>query len=84
MSTPQPIPSPVTPVTPAPTMAQVAASDVAGTVIGQLLTMQQQLEVEIGYLANAAANLADRQARLAAVNAQLAALGYVAAAPVAG
>jgi hypothetical protein len=65
LSTPNPLP---------PTAAQV----VNGQLVSQLLTMQNNLEVEIGYLANAAANLADRQAKLAAVQGQLTALGYVA------
>jgi hypothetical protein len=68
MSTPNPVP---------PTAAQVVNSQL----VSQLLSMQNDLEVEIGYLSNAAANLADRQAKLAAVQAQLTALGYVAPAP---
>jgi hypothetical protein len=65
MSTPNPVP---------PTAAQVVNSQL----ISQLLSMQNSLEGEIGYLSNAAANLVDRQAKLAAVQAQLTALGYVA------
>jgi hypothetical protein len=65
MSTPNPVP---------PTAAQVVNSQL----ISQLLSMQNSLEAEIGYLGNAAANLTDRQAKLAAVQAQLTALGYVA------
>lgn len=73
MSTPNPVP-------PAPpTPAQV----VNGQLVSQLLTMQDALQVEINYLENAAANLADRQAKLAAVQAQLTQLGYVAPAPAA-
>jgi len=67
VSTPNPVPTP-------PTAAQVVNSQL----ISQLLSMQSALEGEINYLSNAAANLADRQAKLAAVQAQLAALGYVA------
>jgi hypothetical protein len=73
MSTPNPVqPAP-------PTAAELVNSQL----VSQLLGMQDSLQVEINYLENAAANLADRQAKLAAVQAQLTALGYVAPAPAA-
>jgi septal ring factor EnvC (AmiA/AmiB activator) len=68
MSTPNPVPP--TAVTP-----QQAVNN---QLISQLLNMQNSLQSEIDYLGNAAANLADRQAKLAAVQSQLTALGYVA------
>lgn len=73
MSTPNPVPTPA----PAPTAAQ----QVNTAMINSLLSMQDSLTREIAYLSNAAANLADRQARLAAVQTQLTALGYVAPTP---
>lgn len=70
-------------MTPAPSAAQVVATDaVSAQLIGQLVSMQRSLEGEIEYLANAAANLADRQMKLSAVKAQLSALGYVAPDPI--
>lgn len=73
MSTPTPVPS-----QPAPTAAQTATTAVNSALVNQLLTMQQQLQGEIDYLGNAAALIADRQAKLTAVQTQLTALGYVA------
>lgn len=84
MSTPTPVQTsaPAAAATPAPTPVPLTpAQAVNGQLISQLLTMQGQLEVEIDYLSNAAANLADRQAKLAAVQQQLSSLGYVAAPP---
>jgi hypothetical protein len=64
MSTPNPV---------APTAAQLVNSDL----MNMLLTTQANLENEIAYLGNAANLLTDRQAKLAAVQAQLTSLGYV-------
>ena len=77
MSTPDPVPSPATPAPAPPSPAQQLQSDMCD----RLLATRRALTNEIADLQNAAALIADRQARVAAIDAQLSTWGVTPPAP---